>query len=678
MPEHPAHGVLILSGEGTVLASSGASATRGETDKATDLDLRALFRTEGGEDLAALVRDVANADSPGPLMTRVFSERSEAAEPMLLTLHHVAAGLVVGVLSDGRSSAFGPDHAVSALRQVWEGLAEGVAVVSRDHLGQLEKITDCNGAFASMFGLGSHEVVGQSLARFLAPLNGASFEKRVEEDVVAEGRSLYDLTLPRRGQSGERTLLDWELAPVRAQDGRVSGLVALVRDASHAHRAILWKRADLDPSSGLPNQIHFMSRLERSVERAAQARAYTFAVIGLEMRGLRAVERRLGTLAANAALEAIVSRLEQRLRPTDLVARTGDRRLAILLDQFAPWGALAAVVERLRLVTDAPYTIAGERMTMSAIGAPGPIWRGEGPPLGAQEVLGELDAAVARAKAEVSAADPRTTARTSGTVAELSNAVQKSRLSLRYLPLVLPADGCVVGFEALVRWPHPEHGLVPGRAFLRHAEHHGLTGPIAEWVWAEALRNVKEWDAALPPGRVPPVHINLSLSEFWHPDLLGDLERRASESVVSPSRIRLEIPESAVARRTESAKAILEDLARAGFEPWLDRFGEGGTPLGELDSLPFRYAKLNPAMAWQTNGGAGQPRAALRSLVSLSHDLGWSLAVGGVERSEQASALRALRCDFAQGFFFHGLLDAAQAAALLRQSSGEEAPSNTH
>jgi len=678
MPAHPATGVLILSGAGTVLASSGRPGTLGETAEATDTDLSALFRTEAGEDLSALVRDVANADPPGPLMARVYPGRSESAEPMLLTLHHVAAGLVVGVLSEGLSASLGPDHAVSALRQVWDGLAEGVAFVTRDPQGQLEKITECNGAFASLFGLGPHEVVGQSLARFLAPLNRASFDRRVEEDVVGEGRSVSDLTMARHGHSGGQSLLDWELAPVRSQDGRVSGLVAVVREASHAHRAILWKRADLDPSSGLPNQVHFMSRLERSVERAAQARAYTFAVIGLEMRGLRAVERRLGASAANAALEALVRRLEQRLRPTDLVARTGDRRLAILLDQFAPWGALSDVVERLRLVTDVPYTIAGERMTMSAIGAPGPIWKGHDPPVGAQEVLGHLDSAVARAKAEVPEPDPRMSAPTSGTAAELSNAVQKARLSLRYLPLVSPADGRIEGLEALVRWPHPEHGLVPGGAFLRHAEHHALTGPIAEWVWAEALRNLKDWDASLPPGRVPPVHINLSLSEFWHPDLVSDLRRRTSEAVVSPSRIRLEVPESAVARRTDSAKAILEDLARAGFEPWLDRFGEGGTPLRELDSLPFRYAKLNSAMAWQTNGGAGQPRAALRSLVSLSHDLGWSLAVGGVERSEQASALRALRCDFAQGFFFHGLLDAAQAAALLRQSSGEEAPSNTH
>jgi PAS domain S-box-containing protein len=671
MPGNLATGVVILSAEGTVLASSGPPTLVGEPIRGTRRpDLQALFRAEGGEELTALIRDLANADRPGPLMTRVHPEAS--AEPMLLTLHHVAAGLVVGVVSDCRDSSPGPDHAISALRQVWDGLAEGVAVVARDQKGRLDKITECNGTFASMFGFGADEIVGQSLSSFLAPLSAATFDKRVAEDVVEEGRSLADLTMARRA------LLDWELAPIRASDGRVSGLVAVVRDASHGHRAVLWKRADLDPSSGLPNQIHFMSRLERSVERAAQARAYTFAVIGLEMRGLRAVERRLGVQAANAALEALVHRLEQRLRPTDLVARTGDRRLAILLDQFAPWGVLQDVVERLRLVTDAPYTIAGERMTMSAIGAPGPIWKGDGPPVGAQEVLGHLDAAVAQAKAEVPGPEPRRTARSSGTMGELTNAVQRARLSLRYLPVVSPADGRIEGLEALVRWPHPEHGLVTGGGFLRQAEHHGLTGPIAEWVWGEVLRHLKEWDASLPPGRVPPVHINLSLSEFWHPDLVGDLERRAAEATVSPSRIRVEVPESAVARRTATAKTILEDVARAGFEPWIDRFGEGGIPLRELDSLPIRHAKLDSVMAWRTHGGPDrslEPRPALGSLLALGRDLGWRVAVGGVETPEQASAIGALQCDLAQGFFFHGLVDASQAAALMRQPTGPKSHS---
>lgn len=394
-----ATGVLLLSGEGTVLARSGPPDLLGPSrNSGGHADLPAYFRSENGEDLLALVRAAANADGEGPLVARVLSQRSDSSPPILLTLHPVGPGLVVGVLADGSNVPSGAQYAVSALRMVWDGLAEGVAVAALDPEGHLEGIAACNCAFAAMFGLAPDDVIRQSLQSFLAPLNGAAFLERVEKEVAREGRPLSDLAMAQRGPASERTLVDWELAPVRAQDGRVLGVVAVVRDASQTQRAVHRRRSDVDPPSGLPNQVHFLSRLERSVERAAQARAYTFAVIGVEMQGLRAAERRLGTLVANTALEALVRRLEQRLRPSDLVARTGDRRLAILLDHFAPWGDLDEVLERIRLVTAAPYTIAGERMTMSAIAAPGPVWSGEGPPVSAQEVLSHLDAAVARVR----------------------------------------------------------------------------------------------------------------------------------------------------------------------------------------------------------------------------------------------------------------------------------------
>jgi PAS domain S-box-containing protein len=538
----------------------------------------------------------------------------------------------------------------------------------------MEKITGANGAFARMFGKSPEDVSGQALGHLLAPLTGTGFARKIEEEVVGEGRSITDLTLAPPGLSGDRSLLEWEIGPIRAQDGRILGVIAVVRDTTQNQRALPRKRSDLDPSSGLPNQVHFLSRLERSVERAAQARAYTFAVVGLEMRGLRAVERRLGTLVANTALEALVRRLEQRLRPADLVARTGDRTLAILLDHFAPWGALEDVLERIRQVTDAPYTIAGEQLAMSAIGAPGPIWSGEDPPIGAQEVMRKLEVAVTRAKADPShpRPAPRPRARANGELGELSSAVQKAQLQLRYLPLISIEDGRLAGFEALVRWPRPKHGVVPGRAFIRRAEQYGLIRPIGQWVWREALMHMMEWDAEVAPDLVPPVHLNLSVSEFWNPDLLSDLENRVAESSIAPSRVRLEVPEAAVARRTSAAHVILERLAESGFAAWLDRFGEGGTQLRALDSLPFRHVKLTPSVAWRSNGSAERPRAILKSLLSLGHDLGWRVAVAGVETRTQAEVLKSIACDVGQGFFYHGLLDAPQAAALMRQSGEAE------
>jgi PAS domain S-box-containing protein len=614
-------------------------------------------------------------------MVRVVPERSPSTDSLLLTLHHVAAGLVIGVLTGGADGEVGAECAVHALRGVWDGLAEGVAIATLDAGGRLGGIVRCNGAFATMFGESTEDMVGQPLARFLAPLRGAAFDDRVAEDVVREGRRVSDLTTAGCGKgakSDERGPQNWELSPMRAHDGRVVGAIAVVRDASRAKPAPTGKRTDLDPSSGLPNEVHFLSRLERSVERAGQTRAYTFAVIAVEMRGLRALERRLGPRVANTALEALVRRVEQRLRPTDLVARTGDRRLAVLLDHFAPWGSLEEVVDRIRAVADEPYTIGGERMTMSAVGAPGPIWSADGPRVEAHDVLGRLDAAVADAKADAAMSRVRKSGRTNGEASELTAAVKRAQLGLRYLPLVAREDGRVVGMEALVHWARPRHGVVPGAAFLQDAEQRGLIRAVGGWVWSEVLRHIRDWDASLAPGQVAPVHINLSLSEFWNPGLPDELERRAAEAVVAPSRIRLEIPEAAVARRTAAAIGVVEALRGAGFDLWLDRFGEGGTPLAALESLPFRHAKLTPTTAWSPNGNAHRPRGLLRSLVALGHALGWRMAVGGVERREHAEALRPTRCDIVQGFFYHGLLTYTEAAALMRQSPRTEAPISPH
>jgi PAS domain S-box-containing protein len=671
--DNGAAAVLLLSGEGTVLARSGPESMLGAPRQRIGYaDLPTYFRGESGEDLLGLVRDVA--DGAGPLVVRVLSERWSPEASILLTLHAVAPGLVVGVVSEGQSVAFGVDYAVGALRMVWDGLAEGIAIAIPGEPKQTLEIIAANGAFASTFGLGSDDVEGCSFGQLLAPLNADTFDQRVRQEVLAEGKSISDLTLSQQA-SGERTLLDWELGPVRGRDGRTLGAIAVVRGNIRAQRAPRRLRADLDPTSGLPNQVHFLRRLERSIDRAAQPRAYSFAVIGLEMRGLRAVERRLGTLVANTALEALVRRLEQRLRPTDLVARTGDRRLAVLLDHFAPWGELDDVLDRIRRVTDAPYTIAGERMTMSAIGAPGPLWSGDEAGVGAQDVLQLLDVAVTRAMA--GRTHPRRRANVeegNADLGELSRAIAQEQLTLRYLPLVSLEDGRIAGWEALVGWSRPDHRVVPSRDFIVEAERHGLITTIGQWVWTEALRHIREWDETLRGGRVPPIHLNVSLSEFWTPGLALELERRAAASAVEPSRIRIEIPELAVARRASAAHDILAELAAAGFEPWLDRFGEGGTQLRALDSLPFRYAKLIPSLAWGTNGSAGQPRAVLGSLLAFGHDLGWRVAVAGVETRVQAAALEDAGCDMAQGFFYHGLLDASQAAAVMRRSRDDEAP----
>jgi EAL domain-containing protein (putative c-di-GMP-specific phosphodiesterase class I) len=250
----------------------------------------------------------------------------------------------------------------------------------------------------------------------------------------------------------------------------------------------------------------------------------------------------------------------------------------------------------------------------------------------------------------------------------IARAVRSGQLALHYLPLVDVPTGRPVGLEALVRWRHPERGTLAGSEFLEEAEASGLILSIGRWVLWQACHQVKRWEAAVAPGEVLPVHLNLSSSEFWNRELLSNLGRVTAEVGVDPAKIRLEVPESAIARRVASACRILTWLGEAGFETWLDKFGQGGVSLQDLPRLPVRHAKVGPALAWGGNGsGASEAAPLLHSLLTVGHDLGWRVAVVGVETAGQRDALGSVGCDLAEGFLFSGPLDAEGASALARQ-----------
>jgi PAS domain S-box-containing protein/diguanylate cyclase (GGDEF)-like protein len=656
--------VILLSAEATILARSGPPSMVGSAG-AVASQLPGLFRGSNGLDLAVELAEVAKGD--GGAARSLIVHRVDEQDPppsYRLTLHPVAAGLVVGVVTpmtvlDGEGW-----KAVEALDAVWGGLSDAMAVTSTHMGAEGPAVLNANPAFAALLGMSVDELRGRSLSALLAPVHSTALDRRIESEVVKAGRSISDLAILKSSQ-GEEVLLFWELAPIKGSEGRPVGLVCVLRDSPGANGLDAFRRrADVDPLSGLPNQMHFLSRLQRAVERATRGRQYAFAVVGIEMRGLRAVERRLGPLVANTLLEAMVRRLKLRLRPGDLVARTGDRRLAILLDYVAPWGSLDEVMRRIHEATGDPFTIAGERITMSMVGAASPVWSGDYPPRDAQQVLDTLEGAAGRPKRTGVAAHPSN----GGGSSLLAHAIEHEELSLTYLPLVSLATGEVVGLEALVRWVHPEHGVLAGHQFLADAEQAGVIVRLGRWVLHRVCRQLKDWEAEFGPQVVPPIHVNLSVQEFWDAGLSADLDRITAEADVDPSQIRLEVPEVAVARGVPEACRILTSLAKGGFGTWLDRFGEGGIRLCDLPALPVRHVKLAPTMVWGDGSDSVAPSPMLRSLLAIGHDLGWEVTVAGVETPGQEEVLRDAACDLAQGFHFSGLLDAAAAVALARQS----------
>ena len=601
------------------------------------------------------------AASGGRTLSLRARPRPRPEARLALSVLQVGRGRFAVLLSAAASEA---DESAALLTSAWGRLQEGMALASSDDDPEGPRILATNDAFGRMFGVRQDEVRGRPLASRLDPGNGPEVLARIRAGVADGFESISDRSFVRRG--GETALIEWEVIPVRSGAGGDVGFVSIQRDVTGASvRENARAQPAVDPLTGLPNRDHFLSRLSRSLEHAARKEQSTFAVIGLEFEDLGAIRRNLGAAVGHSVLEAASWRARECLRPGDLVARVGEHRLALLVDHLGPWGEVEHILARVRLVLEAPYMVGRERIALKAVAESVPVWSNDRLPADAQEVMDEVELGLWRA-------EPRR-GRTSGadgggyraSPLALPDGLSTSHLSLRYHPIVSLDSGRVVGLEALVRWEHPERGVLTGRDVVPDAQRAGLMGTVGRWVLEQACRQVKDWAETLPPQRVVPVHVNVSGAELWQGDVADLVERLVRELALDPGLVRLEVPEEAFTRGRGVARDVLKRLDAMGVELWLDDFGREGVPLGDLPELPVRRLKLSPSLWWCRQAGRSRASPLLQGLVGLAHDLGWRVAATQVETSDQRDVLRELNCDFAQGFFFSTPVDSAGAVELL-------------
>ncbi|HEX9708687.1 MAG TPA: diguanylate cyclase, partial [Candidatus Thermoplasmatota archaeon] len=397
-----------------------------------------------------------------------------------MTPHRGGPGLVAAALHGEGSSATGAT-AADVLDGVWARVSDPIALVTSLRGPEGPRIAAANPSFSRLFAQSADELRGQPLARVLGLGADGDFVARVRSRVFGKGETLSDVSVVRRTSRGPM-LIEWELAPIQSGVQTAGILVAMLRDATPSVGRSSHRGSDIDPLTGLPSQAHFMSRLERSVERAAQAPTHAIAVLGFEVDDLRAIERRLGALISNTALEALAWRIRQRLRRGDLIARTGERTLAVLLDSFAPWGVVEEVFDRVEEATREPYTIGGERIALNVVGVACSLWTRDRLPETAEEVMDEVALALTRARGEGVARERSRASRLGRRPSGIARTVGSGELDLRYLPVVDVQTSRPVGLEALVRWRHTERGTLAGSEFLEEAEASGLILPIGRWV----------------------------------------------------------------------------------------------------------------------------------------------------------------------------------------------------
>ncbi|HEX7241998.1 MAG TPA: EAL domain-containing protein, partial [Longimicrobiaceae bacterium] len=422
-----------------------------------------------------------------------------------------------------------------------------------------------------------------------------------------------------------------------------------------------------DALTGLPNRLFFMERLAQALARSTRRRESTFAVLFMDLDRFKLVNDSLGHPAGDELLEIVARRLRGCLRPSDTVARFGGDEFAVLLEDLAGPGDAAGVAERIQKEMSTPVTLNGyEVFTGASIGIALPSGLEETP----EELLQNADTAMYRAKAS----------RTSryevfdwGMHAELlerlqtemalRRALEREEFRLHFQPIISLRSGRIAGMEALLRWEHPERGLVAPGDFIPIAEDTGLILPIGKWVLREACRTMKEWQEEFP-GTPLAVSVNLSVRQLRQAHLGEEVREILEETGLDPRSLKLEITESVIMEKAEGAASALEELRALGVQLHMDDFGTGYSSLSYLHRLPLHALKIDRSFVSRMDSEFKMSQL-VRTIVPLAHTLGLAVVAEGVETPSQLAVLRGLRCEYAQGYFFSLPLEPRRVRELL-------------
>jgi diguanylate cyclase (GGDEF)-like protein len=423
-----------------------------------------------------------------------------------------------------------------------------------------------------------------------------------------------------------------------------------------------------DPLTGLPNRSLFVERLRHAMRRIARHPDDIFAVLFLDLDRFKEVNDNLGHFAGDELLRAVARRLEACLRPEDTVARLSGDEFAILLESIAETSDAGRVAERIEEALSFPINLGGAEITTSAsMGIVTSSLAQDQP----EQLLRSADMAMYRAKA-AGRARYEMFDRTMHADAlhrlqletDLRKAVERNEFRMHYQPVISLTTGHITGFEALLRWEHPERGTVQPAEFIPVAEETGLIVRIGRWVFVEACAQLAKWQRSHRRKEPLTVGVNLSVRQFAQPDLVNQLTRLISESGIAPGSLRVEITEAAIIDRGGTAASVLEQIRESGAQVHLDDFGTGYSPLIYLHRLPIDAIKVDRAFV-STMDSDEKNLQLVRTILTFARIVGLSTVAEGISSAEQLRELRALECEYGQGYLFSAPISHDAVADLL-------------
>jgi diguanylate cyclase (GGDEF)-like protein/PAS domain S-box-containing protein len=539
-------------------------------------------------------------------------------------------------------------------KSVFDHTSEGVVIGDEDG-----KILSVNPAFTAITGYTAEEAVGQSTRLLKSDRHDVEFYRRMWADL--HEFSHWQGEIWNRRKSGE-AYLEWlAINKVTADDDSGACYVAVFNDITELQRKDERIRhlAYHDALTGLPNRTLLIDRLQHAIARARRESS-RLALMFIDLDRFKIINDTQGHEIGDLLLIEVAKRFKDKLRATDTVARMGGDEFLVLLENVSSESMAADIAADLIRTASEEIEIAGNRVR---VGASVGIVLSPDDGIEASELMKHADTAMYAAKtagrntfrffrSEMTEAATRR----HETETELRHAIEHDQLELHYQPKVCLSSGQVLGVEALLRWRHPERGLVPPDEFIPIAEETDLILSLGKWVLHEACDQIVDWKLR---GLDLQVAVNLSARQLQRGDLVEQVRSLAACRRIAPHALQLEVTESVVMTHPEQACRQLQQLREMGMSIAMDDFGTGYSSLSHLRQLPIDILKIDRSFVMDADRDE-EDATLVRSILALAKALNLVTVAEGVENKAQAALLRQAGCDFGQGYLFSRPLPADQ------------------
>jgi PAS domain S-box-containing protein len=550
----------------------------------------------------------------------------------------------------------------SWLQALTDGSKEVVALLDDD--GSVQYLS-VSGAVQHILGYEALEIMGMQVNDLLHPLD----RTRVLDSfrtVAAHPGGRISIEYRARHRAGHYVRLE-STAVNRLRNDYVNAIVVHTREVQHHPPDVSAPRSSSAPTPRLEDEEGFVHAIDEAIEKA-RGGAYKFSVMVLELESRDSLLEAYGPEVSEGVLAEVGRRLHALLRPGDKLARIKTGPYAILLDGVGDRSLAERISARIQKTVGNRFSVKGQDVLSSATVG---IATSERRYDRAEDVLRDAMLASVRAKGE--GAERRAIFRTHmhvektrhmSLMAELHNALQRNQFRVHFMPTVSLATRTVSGFEALVRWYHPERGVISPDLFIPVAEETGLIVRLGRWVLLQACRQMVEWQKRYAMDPPLALSVNLSAKQFAEFDLDDQVEHILQDTEFDPQLLTLELAERAVLEHREAVVDAARRLRKLGVKLSLDNFGVGASSFTSLHQLAYDRLKIDRSLVGKmTEEGRG--RELVAAIVGLAHNLSMEVVAEGVETPGQAAQLSKLWCEYAEGYLFGKPMDADAAGALI-------------